>query len=144
TVICFVGLLMTWPTLFPINATGGGGQEQLDILSISNINTFDVANRNRLFGHVIVGWVYYSFVLYMILRECIFYINLRQAFYLAPQNARRISSRTVLFTAVPRKYLDESRIRQIFGSAAKNVWITGETDKLDDQVKERTKVAMKL
>lgn len=135
---------MTWPILFPVNATGGGGQEQLDILSISNIDTFDTANRNRLFAHVLVGWVFYGFVLYMILRECIFYINLRQAFYLAPQNARRISSRTVLFTAVPGKYLDEGRIRQVFGNTAKNVWVTGETDKLDDQVKERTKAAMKL
>ena len=135
---------MTWPTLFPINATGGNGQSQLDILSISNVDTRNVANRNRLFGHVLVGWIFYGFVLYMILRECIFYINLRQAFYLAPQNARRISSRTVLFTCVPDKYLNEARIRKIFGNTAKYVWITGETKKLDDQVKERTKAAMKL
>ena len=144
TTICFVGLCITWPVLFPINATGGGGQKQLDILSISNIDTTNVANRNRLFGHVLIGWIFYGFVLYMILRECIFYINLRQAFYLAPQNARRISSRTVLFTAVPGKYLDEARIRHVFGNSAKHVWVTGETGELDDKVKERTKAAMKL
>lgn len=144
TTICFVGLLMTWPTLFPINATGGGDAEQLDILSISNIDTTNVANRNRLFGHVLVGWIFYSFVLYTILRECIFYINLRQAFYLAPQNARRISSRTVLFTSVPDAYLDEDRIQGVFGNAAKRVWVTGQTDDLDKMVEERTKAAMKL
>ncbi|SPO05832.1 related to A.thaliana hyp1 protein [Cephalotrichum gorgonifer] len=144
TAICFVGLCMTWPTLFPINATGGNGQKQLDILSFSNINTKIVANRNRLFGHVLVGGIFYAFVLYMILRECIFYINLRQAFLLAPQNARRISSRTVLFTSVPEKYLDEARIRNMFKDTAKRVWVTGDTSKLDDLVKERTKVAMKL
>lgn len=142
--ICFVGLCMTWPTLFPINATGGGGQQQLDILSISNIDTTNVANRNRLFGHVLVAWIFYCYVLYTILRECIFYINLRQAFLLAPQISRRISSRTVLFTCVPDKYLQEERLRQVFKDTAKHIWVTGETDKLDDLVKERTKIAMKL
>ncbi|PKS08842.1 hypothetical protein jhhlp_003451 [Lomentospora prolificans] len=144
TLICFVGLCMTWPTLFPINATGGGNARQLDILSISNINTGDVANRNRLFGHVLVAWIFYGFVLYLIMRECIFYINLRQAFLLTPQYARRISSRTVLFTSVPQAYLNVDRIRLMFKDTAKHIWITGDTDKLDKLVEERTKIAMKL
>lgn len=144
TTVCFVGLCMTWPTLFPINATGGGSSKQLDILSISNINTENVANRNRLFGHVLVAWIFYGFVLYLIMRECIFYINLRQAFLLTPQYARRISSRTVLFTSVPKTYLNVDRIRLMFKDSAKHIWITGDTDELDKLVEERTKVAMKL
>jgi hypothetical protein len=36
--MCFVGCLITWPVLFPVNATGGGGQSGLDILSFSNVN----------------------------------------------------------------------------------------------------------
>ncbi|PQE07440.1 hypothetical protein CJF30_00007181 [Rutstroemia sp. NJR-2017a BBW] len=52
-VISFVGCLITWPVLFPVNATGGGGQEQLDILSFSN-----VANKNRYYAHVFIAWIY--------------------------------------------------------------------------------------
>lgn len=36
-VICLVGCAITWPVLFPINITGGGGTSQLDILTFSNV-----------------------------------------------------------------------------------------------------------
>jgi len=91
-----------------------------------------------------VAWIFYGFVLYMIMRECIFYIYLRQAFLLTPQVARRISSRTVLFTSVPQAYLNVDKIRLMFKETAKHIWITGDTDDLDKLVEERTKVAMKL
>jgi hypothetical protein len=78
------------------------------------------------------------------LRECIFFINLRQAFLLTPQSSRRISSRTVLFTSVPDAYLDEEKLRLVFSGSAKRIWITQDTEKLDELVEERTKVAMKL
>jgi calcium permeable stress-gated cation channel len=32
-VICFVGCCITWPVLFPVNATGGAGKVQLDLLT---------------------------------------------------------------------------------------------------------------
>ncbi|KAK4174369.1 hypothetical protein QBC36DRAFT_333770 [Triangularia setosa] len=141
-VLCFVGCLITWPVLFPINATGGGGQTELDILSFSNVNPEN--NKNRYYAHVFVSWAYFGFVMYLIMRECIFYINLRQAFLLSPFYSERISSRTVLFTCVPDNYLSEAKMRQIFGETAKNIWITARTDEVDDLVKERDKVAMKL
>jgi len=135
---------MTWPILFPLNITGGGSLKLLDMLSMSNINTGSQSKRDRLYAHVLVGWLFYGFVLYMILRECIFYINLRQAYLLAPQHARRISSRTVLFTYVPDMYLNEARLHAIFGNSAKRIWITRDTKELETLVKERTKIAMKL
>ncbi|PHH81683.1 hypothetical protein CDD83_3510 [Cordyceps sp. RAO-2017] len=110
-IICFVSLCITWPILFPVNATGKNGQAQLEMLSYSNIN--QERESGRFYAHVFVGWAVYGFVMYMIMRECIFYINLRQAYLLAPHYSRRISSRTVLFTAVPSDYLDEARIRQM-------------------------------
>jgi hypothetical protein len=142
TAICFVSLCITWPILFPINATGGGGNKQLEILSYSNINIDTQVN--RLYAHTFVAWAIYGFIMYMITRECIFFISLRQAFLLTPQYAKRISSRTVLFTVVPDEYLDEARIRTIFADAVKHVWIAGQTKPLDEMVAERDDVAMKL
>lgn len=78
------------------------------------------------------------------MRECIFYINLRQAFLLSPFYSNRISSRTVLFTSVPAPYLDEAKLRQVFGPSVKNIWITSDTKELDEAIKERDKVAFKL
>ncbi|XXG98768.1 hypothetical protein Hte_005098 [Hypoxylon texense] len=140
--ICFVGCCMLWPVLFPVNATGGGTAQQVDILSYSNINKD--TQSSRYYAHAFMAWIFYGFVMYTILRESIYYINLRQAFLLSPLYANRISSRTVLFVSVPTDYLDEARLRKVFGDSVKHVWIAGETDKLDDLVKERDKVAMKL
>lgn len=140
--IMFVGCLILWPILFPVNITGGGGQKELDMLSYANID--NVNQKNRYYAHVFASWIYYGFVMYTIMRETVFYINLRQAFLLSPFYSSRISTRTVLFTSVPEAYLDEAKLRKVFGDGVKNVWITGNTDDLDKLVKERDKVAMKL
>ncbi|EGU73144.1 hypothetical protein FOXB_16346, partial [Fusarium oxysporum f. sp. conglutinans Fo5176] len=82
--------------------------------------------------------------MYAIMREFFCYVNLRQAFLLAPQYAKRISSRTVLFTSVPKECLDEDCIRSLFNGSAKKIWIAGDTKKLDRIIQERDDVAMKL
>lgn len=141
-VICFVGCCITWPVLFPVNITGGGGQEQLDILSYANINPD--TQGNRYYAHTFVAWVYYGFVMYLIFRECVYYINLRQAFLISPFYANRVSSRTVLFTSVPDSYLEERILRKIFGNSIKHIWINSDIKEIEKLVEERDKVAYKL
>lgn len=52
--ICFVGCLITWPILFPVNATGGGNKEQLDKLTLSNVaDTY-----GRYYAHTFIAWVF--------------------------------------------------------------------------------------
>ena len=80
----------------------------------------------------------------MIARETIYYINIRQAYLLSPLYANRISSRTVLFTSVPEDYLNESKLRRVFGKAVKNIWIANECEEIEELVEERDKVAFKL
>ena len=143
-IVTFVGCVITWPVLFPVNATGGGGQSQLDILSYSNVDASTFKKRHRYFAHLFISWIYYIFVMYLIFREFIFYINLRQAFLLSPLYAQRLSSRTVLFTSVPDSIRDERRIRKIFGAAVRNVWVIRDTKELDENVKNRDKAAFRL
>ena len=57
TFICFVGTCITFPILFPVNATGGGGQKQFDLLSFANIGTH---SKNRYYAHVFVAWIFFS------------------------------------------------------------------------------------
>lgn len=52
---CFVGCLITWPILLPINVTGGAGNTQLDALSFSN-----VLNPKRYYAHALVGCFYFG------------------------------------------------------------------------------------
>ncbi|PMD30027.1 DUF221-domain-containing protein [Hyaloscypha variabilis F] len=141
TIICFVGCCLTFPVLFPVNATGGGGQQQLDILSFSNINQ---NGKNRYYAHVFIGWVFFSFVMGIITRESIYFINLRRAYLLAPFNASRISSRTVLFTDVPAEYQNKEKLRVLFGGAMRRSWLATDCKDLTDKVEERDKDALKL
>jgi hypothetical protein len=142
SVLLFVGCCMTFPVLWPVNATGGGGQTQLNLLSISNIGENSYA---RYFAHCFISWIFVAFVFFMVTREHIFYINLRQAYLLSPAYANRISSRTVLFTAVTPDLLNKEKIRTMFGrDKVKNVWVASDTKELEEKVKERDSAAMKL
>lgn len=81
----------------------------------------------------------------MITRENIYFINLRQAYFFSPLYANRISSKTVLFTSVPEDYLDEARIRKMYGEdKVKNVWLVPDVDDLAKKVQERDKTAFRL
>ena len=48
-----IGCCITWPILFPVNATGGGGESGLDILSFSNVQ-----NPTRYFAHALTAWAF--------------------------------------------------------------------------------------
>ncbi|EQL00294.1 DUF221 domain-containing protein [Ophiocordyceps sinensis CO18] len=137
--ICLGGCLILWPVLFPIHATGGGGLSQLDMLTIGNVK-----DPKKLYAHALMAWVFFGFVLYMIVRECIFYVNIRQAYLSSPYYSQRISSRTVLLTGVPKEYLDQQRLRKLYGDSVRRVHIPRTTKALVNLVKEREQTATRL
>lgn len=138
-----VGCLLTWPILFPIAATGQGGREQLDMMTLGNIDPYS-GDGYKYFAFAFAAWIFIAFVFLVVTRELIYAINLRQAYLLSPVYADRISSRTVLFQSVPKSYANAAKIRQLFGDQMKSVWIAQDTDQLEDNVDRRTKAAMKL
>ncbi|KAM4068181.1 calcium-dependent channel, putative phosphate domain-containing protein [Hirsutella rhossiliensis] len=137
--ICLGGCIILWPVLFPIHATGGGGLTQLDLLTIGNVQ-----DPKKLYAHALIAWVFFGFVLYMIVRECIFYVNLRQAYLSSPYYSQRISSRTVLLTGIPKEYLDEQRLRKLYGDSVRRVHIPRTTKALANLIKEREQTATRL
>ena len=138
-VSCFVGCLITWPVLFPINITGGAGHTQLDILTFANVQ-----NKWKYYAHAGCAIIFFTFIIFMITRESIYYVNLRQAYLLSPLYASRISSRTVLFQSVPLDYMDEGRLRRMLGPSVVRIWFATDCKELEDKVEERDKAAMKL
>ncbi|WEW61369.1 hypothetical protein PRK78_006859 [Emydomyces testavorans] len=85
-----------------------------------------------------------GFVFCMITRESILYATLRQAYLLSPLYANRISSRTVLFLAVPQSYLCKKKLSKTFGDSVKRIWITSDCSKLQKLVKKRDNLAYRL
>lgn len=140
-VTSFLGCLITWPVLFPVNATGGAGQTQLDLLSMSNISTAG-KNINRYYAHALISVVFLLVVLVIIARESFYTVNLRQAYRRSPWGASRLSSRTILFTNVP-KTLSQTALFEMF-PGVKHAWVASNTKALDKLVEDRDKTAMKL
>ena len=138
TLMCLGGSIITWPILFPVNATGGGGQSGIDILSFSNINPGP-----RYFAQAISAWIFLAFVMFLITKEALYYVQLRQAYFLSPHMTSRISSKTVLFTDVPESCRDEAYIRRIM-SNVRTVWIVSDPGDLEDLVQDRDDAANKL
>jgi hypothetical protein len=56
--ICVVGVAITWPILIPANWTGGGTRKELNRISIGNVK-----NKNYLYAHAFVAWIFFSFVM---------------------------------------------------------------------------------
>ncbi|KAJ9610518.1 phosphate metabolism protein 7 [Cladophialophora chaetospira] len=138
-VMSLVGCVITWPVLFPVNATGHGGQQQLDMLSMSN-----VADPKRFYAHAIIAWIYLGFIVLLIARERLFFIGLRRAYFLSAAHAQRLSSRTILVMGLPANYMEEKALRQMFGSSVRRIWLATDCKKLEDDVKDRKKTALKL
>jgi hypothetical protein len=90
-----------------------------------------------LYAHAMVAWVFFSFVMFTVARERLWLIGLRQAWNLSKTNAKRLSSRTVLFLSAPTAALDESNMQRFFGNDAVRVWPVTKADKLKSLVSAR-------
>lgn len=137
--ICVVGCALTWPTLFPVNATGGGSSTELDRITISNIT-----KTNHLYAHAIMAWVFLGFVMFTVARERLWLIGLRQAWTLSTPNAKRLCSRTVLFLSAPREALQKRNMAYFFGDGAIRVWPVTKPEPLQTLVSERNALVDKL
>ncbi|KAF2743775.1 DUF221-domain-containing protein [Sporormia fimetaria CBS 119925] len=136
-VISILGCLITWPVLFPINITGGGGNTQLDLLSMSN-----VANPLRYYAHALVSCVFMGLVMLIIARESFYAVNLRQAYRRSPFGASRLSSRVILFTGVPAT-MGQADLFQMF-PGARHAWVASNVKELEKLVEDRDDTALKL
>ncbi|CAI6335690.1 unnamed protein product [Periconia digitata] len=137
--LCVVGCAITWPILMPINATGGGTSSQLDRISFGNVK-----KKNHLYAHAVVAWVYFGFIMFTVARERLWLIGLRQAWNLSKPNAKRLSSRVVLFLSAPTAALDQENMTRYFGPDATRVWPVTKADKLKSLVSKRDSLVEEL
>src|SRR6266480_235710 len=82
--------------------------------------------------------------MFLIARESVYYISLRQAYLMQPSYRKKLSSRTVLFRAVPDEYLNESRLRRILGPHVVRIWFPTDSKTLQEMVVGLEKIAIYL
>jgi hypothetical protein len=137
--VCFAGACLTWPILFPINATGGGDQTQLDRFSFSNI-----AKNNHIWAHTVVAWVLFLGIFVVIAVERLQLIGIRQAVYLSETHASKLSAKTVLFMNVPSDALQTENLKRFFGEKATRAWPVKDMGDLPELVEKRNGAARGL
>ena len=81
--------------------------------------------------------------MFLISRETLYFVQLRQAYFLSPYMTSRISSKTVLFLDVPESHRTQEYLRHIFPQA-RTIWIPEDVDELQDFVDDRDDAAAKL
>ncbi|KAF2022063.1 DUF221-domain-containing protein [Aaosphaeria arxii CBS 175.79] len=137
--LCVVGCCLTWPVLIPINATGGGKSSELDRIAIGNI-----ADKKKLYAHAVIAWVFFVFVMFTVARERLWLIGLRQAWNLSRSNAKRLSSRIVLFLSAPKDALEKENLSRYFGDDAVRLWPATDASSLQSLVSDRSSSVEKL
>ncbi|KAJ5087869.1 hypothetical protein N7456_011485 [Penicillium angulare] len=145
------------PVLLPINSVGGKGTNYekgnsgdrwditgLDKLAWGNIRP---TRTNRYWAHLVMAITVISWVGFVFFDELRGYIRLRQAYMTSPQHRLRASATTVLVTAIPPQWLNVEALDNLFDvfpGGIRNIWINRNFDELNEKVKARNKLALKL
>jgi len=109
--LCLGGCVTLCPVLLSLNGTGDGGMDQLNIFTIAYIK----GGSARLYAHSCCTIIYFGWVMYMVAREKLFYVELRHAYFSLNVRTQRSNARTVLFTNVPKDLQDTSKMQAVFG-----------------------------
>ncbi|RWA13651.1 hypothetical protein EKO27_g1445 [Xylaria grammica] len=82
--------------------------------------------------------------MFTITRERLWLVGLRQAWALSTPNAKRVSSRTVLFLSAPEDALEQNNMIRYFGDGAIRIWPVTKLEALQTLVSERDALVEKL
>ena len=85
-----------------------------------------------------------AFVIYIVTRERLYFVGLRQAFFLSSFQAQRLSSRTVLFLGIPEDQLKEAQLRALLGPYVRKIWMAPDCEKLQDLIDDKDKLWTKF
>ena len=102
---------------------------------------------NRYWVHLILALVVIVYCCYVFFDELRSYIRLRQAYLTSPQHRLRASATTVLVSAIPRKWCTAEALDglyDVFPGGIRNIWINRNFDELNEKVKLRVKLHLKL
>ncbi|CVK96737.1 uncharacterized protein FMAN_11067 [Fusarium mangiferae] len=104
----------------------------------------NLENPDHLFAHVVISWVFTVFVLCILWREHLYYINLRHSYLSQSGYYERKTSRTILISSIPEHCLNEKVFQKLFGHSFVQCWIPRASRRLRKLVKKREKRAQQL
>ncbi|KAM5533374.1 hypothetical protein V8D89_012924 [Ganoderma adspersum] len=138
--------LLSWIVLLPVTSvnTAVAGHTGLDMFILGNVAP---DKQVRYAAHIILTWLFTIWIWWNIRYEMKHFVTVRQQWLIDPKNAASAQASTVLITGVPRRYLTEAAISQLFshlpGGVAK-VWLNRDLKEMPDLFDRRQAAAMKL
>ena len=138
--------LITWLVLLPVTSVGTSvdGHTGLDRFIFGNVSP---DSQTRYAAHLILAWFSTIWVWWNIRYEMKHFVTLRQRWLIDPVNAASPKASTILVTGVPRRYLTEAAITNLYshlpGGVAK-VWLNRDLKEMPDLYERRQKAAKKL
>ncbi|KAL4987096.1 hypothetical protein BDW68DRAFT_114168 [Aspergillus falconensis] len=146
------------PTLITVNRVDGKNHtyknetdtgDRWNVTGLDQLAWGNVApeNTHRYWAHLVMAVVLIVYVCFVFFDELRGYIRLRQAYLTSPQHRLRASATTVLVTTIPKKWLSVEALEglyDVFPGGIRNIWINRNFDDLNEKVKERDRLALKL
>ncbi|KIM21246.1 hypothetical protein M408DRAFT_333566 [Serendipita vermifera MAFF 305830] len=111
---------------------------------------FGNINRNqqlRYWAHLIIAYGLTGFVIWLMRKELMLFVSLRQQFLLSRKHSRLAQARTVLITAIPHELAEEHKLRELFSfvpGGIDKIWIYRNVEQLPETFEERNQLVEKL
>ncbi|KAI0720717.1 DUF221-domain-containing protein [Cerioporus squamosus] len=138
--------LLSWIVLLPVTSVGTSVSQHsgLDRFIFGNVAP---DKQTRYAAHIIFAWLSTIWIWWNIRHEMKHFVTARQRWLMDPRNSSSPQASTVLITGVPRRYLTESALSNVFshlpGGVAK-VWLNRDLKEMPDLYERRLKAAKKL
>ncbi|ORX89028.1 DUF221-domain-containing protein [Basidiobolus meristosporus CBS 931.73] len=129
--------------LLPLNAVA----PNKDLTEILKYGTGNVLLHRRLWGHIVLSFLYTGLTLYLIYRESKEYVHLRQRYLMSTEHQNTVMASTILVTGIPHNTNNIETLREmfdVFPGGVRYVCINRNIKNLEKDVNKRTGLVAKL
>ncbi|KAJ7899036.1 DUF221 family protein [Mycena leptocephala] len=144
--IFLVFAISTLLVIVPVDTVGVQGAGA-DIERITWSNIVNKSDQKRFSAHIIMIYLLTFFVIFMIRREMLHFLDMRHKFLISKSHSRLAQARTVLITNVPEELANEQDLR-LFASfvpgGIDRVWMYRDTKVLNELFRRRQSACSKL
>jgi len=134
--------LIVVPVFVPLNSLGGNnaahGVDGLDRLSWANVNS---DHASFYWAHLLMTFFVIWYVCYIVYKELLFYVEVRNCFLASPEHEHLESATTILVTDIPDENLHTLReLYSIFPGGVRSIKINGDISALSKKILRRQKL----
>ena len=122
-------------------------ETQSDGLGRLGFGNISHSQQPRYWAHLIVAYGLTAFVIWLMRRELLIFVSLRQQFLLDKKHSHLAQARTVLITALPHELADEHKLRELFSfvpGGISKIWIYRNVEQLPEAFDERIALVAQL